>query len=89
MKKSDASWQKDNASFASSKDTCPKDAQRNQATRTPLPLHSPHIAPHLLLEYELHVQTMKKQSSLHQNQKKGLMTLSTPLVTSTKEKGKS
>jgi hypothetical protein len=89
-KKSNNSWQKDDVSSASNKDMCLEAARRSQTTQIPpLLVPNPHAMPHLLLRYEPHVQMMKRQLSPHQNQRKGLMMLSTPLGISTKGKGRS
>jgi hypothetical protein len=89
-KRNGALWQKDDASSVNSRDTCPETVQRNQTDRIPSPAAlSPHEVPHLLLKYEPHVQTMRKQLSPCQNRKKGLTMLSIPLGISMKEKDKS
>jgi hypothetical protein len=73
-KKSESSWQKAVVSSASSKDICPEAAQRNLTDQPmPPPVLSSHKIPHLLLEFELPGQMMKKQSLLPLNRKKELM----------------
>jgi hypothetical protein len=89
-KRNDDSWQKDDVSSVSNKGICPEAAQRNQVARAPpLLVLNHHTMPHLLLEYEPHIQTMKKQLSPCQNPRKELMMSSTPLGISTKWRGKS
>jgi hypothetical protein len=90
MKRSNDLWQKGDASSANNKDTYPETVQRSLATRTPpLPIPSPHETHPLLLEPEPHKQTMKKQSSPHQNPRKESTMSLTPSDTLTMEKGKS
>jgi hypothetical protein len=89
-RRNDDLWQKGNVSSANNKDTCLETVQRSPVAQTlPLPTPSPHEAHHPLREPKPHEQTMKKQLSPHQNQRKELMMSSTPSDISTRESDKS